>query len=816
VASGLTKKGTFVGVNRLNPPTTCSFWGKNQCSLILVVLTAIFLLSFTSVMKAQKPDEFASLEQLDQFGIRIIPKPGIYDTTIRIHFEVPDSMELIFRINDGRGIWKKAPVDLIVDEPVTLQCRVKIPGTQNHITYCGSYIIGCGHTLPVVCLTVHHDDFFPPEGIYVGHHIMDEDSVLIPIGRAFKKEKIPSHVEFFYDRKLVESGPFALKTFGGMTLGYPEKSLRIVGDEQFGKKKLKYRFFDSRPYNEYKSVVFRTSGNDQAVTRFKDIALSSVARDLGVDYMDFQPAVLYINGQYWGIHHLREKTGKTYVNIIHQADKDSLVFIQGSGMRHPDYLKMIRYMTRNYRQPDFVATMDSMLDIDNYFNFMIFQIFNANVDSRGNIRFWKASNLDNRYRWLFYDADHSAGMEFTSRNFLADKLSPTETHWYNPPYSTVIIRSLLANDSLRIRFINQYALLLGSWLRSDSMTRRIEYFKQWLEPEMPRHFKRRNHLRRETMKSWNRKVDDFKAFYQRMPAKAYEQLKQVFHLKGTWVLDIVVEPGCLKALKINESSLRFFHFTGQFFEGVPLAVEATCSNHLYRFTGWKGFAGWENFADTTRRLMLEPKKKDTIGLIAAYMHIPESSLYNEISFARFYKTMQTEKPLQWITWVNRDYYHRSIPPMTLYEDISHAEYAIPRMTLEGYESVVLCNDTNLFMRQFPYYEGVIIGAEFPVQFSHHHHWVLVDSSGCWVDSLVGTIPDRLLEKENRFLASIEHDSIGWKAFDVASDSVCFSRKPEHFIDSRSGRIPLTEEIYIGSAILATSLVVFFIFQTIRN
>ena len=782
-----------------------------------VVAMCLLVMAMPLTLKAQGSEKFASIRELRSFGVKITPGPGVYDSAISVGFEVPDSIELLFRLNDDQHQWHKVKGNLVFKKPVTLRCRIKTSGTVHPITYCGSYIVSANHTLPVVCLTVFHNDFFPPNGIYVGHNEYDEDSVLISRGRAFQKEKIPCHVEFFFENQLVESGPIALKTFGGMTLGYPEKSLRVIGDSDFGKKKLKYKFFVSRPYNEFKSVVFRTSGNDQAVTRFKDIALSSVARDLGLDYMDYQPAVLYINGIYWGIHHLREKTGITYLKINHQADEDSLVLIQGSGMRHPDYLNMVHYMTRNYRNPDFAAIMDSRLDVDNYFNFIIFQIFNANVDSRGNIRFWKDPTLDNRYRWLFYDSDHSAGMAFIHRNFLADKLSPVETHWYNPPYSTIVIRSLVSNATLRDCFINQYALLLGSWLRSDSMTSRIENFRQWLEPEMPRHFKRRNHLRRETLDSWNRKVDDFKTFYQRMPAKAYTYIKEVFNLKDRWMLKVETNPSYLKSLKINESQLRFSHFTGPFFSGIPLSIEATSENHLYQFEGWKGLEGLHDIeSETASRLLLDAAPYDTLNLVAVYTHIPRSSLSEQLTFRYFYTTMQTKNPLQWISWVNHDYYHLMVPPITLYDDIAASVHEIPGMMLEGYEAAVLCNDTASFLAQFPDFQGVLMEGSFPVQFHRDHQWVLVDSAGHWVDSLYVEIPERLLRYRNRFLASVEEDKIRWEAFDPHNDTIDFGIKPEYFIDIQSGRIPLTEEIYIGSAVLSASLIAFFLFQNFRK
>ena len=59
-----------------------------------------------------------------------------------------------------------------------------------------------------------------------------------------------------------------------------------------------------------------------------------------------------------------------------------------------------------------------MLDIRNYINYRVFQIYLNNTDSRGNIRYWNSKDLDGKFRMILYDTDLSFGN--ASRKYLGN------------------------------------------------------------------------------------------------------------------------------------------------------------------------------------------------------------------------------------------------------------------------------------------------------------------------------------------------------------------------------------------------------------
>ena len=106
------------------------------------------------------------------------------------------------------------------------------------------------------------------------------------------------------------------------------------------------------------------------------------------------------------------------------------------------------------------------MDINNFIDYYIAQIYYANTDWPGNnIKFWRPHTSDGKWKWILYDTDFGFGIPFMgSNNYLFNTLEfATETNgpgWPNPPWSTYLLRKLLENPSYSERFINLFLGIL--------------------------------------------------------------------------------------------------------------------------------------------------------------------------------------------------------------------------------------------------------------------------------------------------------------------------------------------------------------------
>lgn len=443
-----------------------------------------------------------------------------------------------------------------------------------------SFIFDTISKLPIVSITIPEEDLWDSQkGIYTrGSNAFFSDSTGHWENCNFQK-KWEKEIQLVYidsTRTEVINQPCGLRIFGESTRRQPDKSLKIVARKQYGKKRFNYPFFHQKPtINEYKQLVIRTSGNDYNSTRFKDVLNAYLARNLDLDYMAFQQIRMYINGEYWGVYNLREKINKHYLYYNKGASIDSSSIIMGRWVTQHGNRKRYKEMYDWFFKLD---TMDSLsyvkaqeyFDIRNYINYRAFQIFINNVDSRGNIRYWNASNLDNKFRMILYDTDLSFGS--VDKDYLAKCLSPKQTNWYNNTWSTIYFRKLMEHKDFRNEFINQYAHIMNTALHTDTIIAAVNHFESLYKDELPRSKSELpSHFRNVPipMEKWLKKVDHFRSFARKRPAIARDEIKNTLSNSGAYYLKIEGENG---TVSINNNYAIQLPFEGIYFKDIPLPI----------------------------------------------------------------------------------------------------------------------------------------------------------------------------------------------------------------------------------------------------
>jgi hypothetical protein len=67
-----------------------------------------------------------------------------------------------------------------------------------------------------------------------------------------------------------------IRIHGGWTRRDPIKSLRLYARSDYGESRFNYRIFPDLPFDNYNRLLLRNSGNDWAVTMFRDAAAQSL------------------------------------------------------------------------------------------------------------------------------------------------------------------------------------------------------------------------------------------------------------------------------------------------------------------------------------------------------------------------------------------------------------------------------------------------------------------------------------------------------------------------------------------------------------
>ena len=198
-----------------------------QKKLLYFLLLSLFFLVLVSADKKEKKGLFYynSFKKLD--GIKLSHKPGIYSKPIELNIKVEKDKKItIETISDS--ITTISGTKFQINKPTVVKISSISKEGKKH-SFVGTYIVGIKHDLPIVSLVVDHNDFFPPKGIYVEKKEKKSgpNSKSKTTGRAWDKKPITGFAQFFFLNDLKEELELDVKTYGGMTLDWKEKSLQL-------------------------------------------------------------------------------------------------------------------------------------------------------------------------------------------------------------------------------------------------------------------------------------------------------------------------------------------------------------------------------------------------------------------------------------------------------------------------------------------------------------------------------------------------------------------------------------------------------------
>lgn len=311
-----------------------------------------------------------------------------------------------------------------------------------------------------------------------------------------------------------------IRIFGAFSRKKQMKGIALVGRKGNGGSEITYPFFEDRPFESYKSLVLRASGQDSSSSRIRDVLMCGLANDADVDLavQAYVQVLVYINGEYWGVYNLREKVSRSYIAQHYGVqDKNTIDVLVGNGtlnsgsaQSEKDYASLIEYCkSKNCnlsRDSDYRYVCDRV-DVENFALYCAMEIIVGNTDT-GNIKFWRSSELDNKWRWLFYDfcwamnRNDENGEETTTgyrRDFFS-KYFHEKGHGASKAFSTVLGRSLIQNNDFMEIFVEKLSMLYNEVYTPEKINAKVDELANNIAAEMEWDFPR-----------WGLKVSNWKA-----------------------------------------------------------------------------------------------------------------------------------------------------------------------------------------------------------------------------------------------------------------------------------------------------------------
>jgi hypothetical protein len=181
-----------------------------------------------------------------------------------------------------------------------------------------------------------------------------------------------------------------------------------------------------------------------------------------------------------------------YIEANHGVDDKSLDLLEGqyevSAGSNKEYKALITYIENNSLvNNNNYNHVSSKMDIDEYINYMIVQIYGGNIDwPYTNIKYWREQSTTGKWRWMLFDTDRA--FEDYERDSFSLVLDPNGAVEPNPPWSTFLFRSLMKNATFKQKFISTFNTHLNDTFQPNRISGIINNMKNTIEPEIQRHF----------------------------------------------------------------------------------------------------------------------------------------------------------------------------------------------------------------------------------------------------------------------------------------------------------------------------------------
>ncbi|WP_170069427.1 CotH kinase family protein [Spirosoma pollinicola] len=470
--------------------------------------------------------------------------------------------------------------------------------------------------LPVVSISTNEKSLFDyNSGIYTAGTTFDgwragnptAESIFCSPGNFTNKDdnwQRSAHVQFFINGRSVLNQHADIAINGGCSRSTPRKSLRLYGDTDFN-----YPFFSNRPINQYYNrLLLRSGGNDWNFTTLIDTYMQTMVRHLPFDTQSNRPGIVFLNGEYWGVHNLMERYDQYYLNRNYGVDPDSVDIIKFDyGAYQADNGDLVKfYALKDY----FVGSptidygyVSTLMDVDGFSDYQISEIYAGNFDwPYNNQQLWRKRTSqyvptapkghDGRFRWMMNDMDWTlgAGNDYTSNSL--DRATSTGYDVSVTEY-TRFLRRLLEVSSYKTYFINRFADLLNTTFIPGRNIDLLNTFQQSYQPYMDEHFSRWK--TGNSLTKWLSNVNIVRTFLQQRPAYVRDHIRSRFSLTANRTITLSVSDTAKGYVKINTIDIlpstvgvatNPYPWTGTYFQGNAVRVVAK-ARVGYRFVSWQ-------------------------------------------------------------------------------------------------------------------------------------------------------------------------------------------------------------------------------------
>ena len=242
--------------------------------------------------------------------------------------------------------------------------------------------------------------------------------------------------------------------------------------------------------NQFKSFSLRDGGNDFSDLYFRDLIIQrTMGQNVDLDWQAGHSAVLYINGVYMGMLNIRERSNEDniysnydgledldMIEISHEQQGNKDMFIEELKEGSDDFYNAFKnfYSEKGHTKAEY----EQWLDVSEYLNVVILNLFYGNIDFPGNnLVYWRPNedakeDLPKRFRVIVKDTDFGIGLYGRSSDYNTIELMYNQNYdrgnaWAFTEPATRLFKNMMETPELLQMFIDKSCVYMGDFMNAE-------------------------------------------------------------------------------------------------------------------------------------------------------------------------------------------------------------------------------------------------------------------------------------------------------------------------------------------------------------
>lgn len=568
---------------------------------------------------------------------------GFYPGAQTVSISSPDAGVTIYFTTNGDkptagSTVYSAPVNISTTSVLRAIAISSNPLIPKSFVNSNTYFIGAGstHTIPVVSV------------------FGDQVDVLLG-GTQLVAE---TGLEYYSDTKvLVAEVDGTTDEHGNDSWAYSQRGFDFIGKDEMGYNSgVNTQVFENKDRDEFQRLIFKAAANDNypfagGGAHIRDSYAHTLAQraDLKLDPRTWEPCIVYVNGQYWGVYDIREKVDDLdFTSHYYQQDDPYVQFLQtwggtwtpyGGPAAQADWDALRNYITSNsmavQANYDYV---DSLFNVESFTDYFVYNSWLVSADwLNWNTSWWRGldpAGNKRKWRYTLWDLDAILGhyANYTGIPDTSPNADPCNVDALPNPGGqghTEILNALMANPGYKQFYTARYVDLMNTKLNCSFVLPLYDSMIAVIQPEMAGQIAKWGG----SFSSWQANAASFRQDLVDRCAAMSQGMVDCYSLTGPYNITYDVSPAGAGTIKVNSINPPSYIWSSSYFGGMQTLLKAK-PNGAYIFDHWDmpahtptpgsssdsvavSFTGPENVV-AVFRLATEPPGGEAVGVPTAF------------------------------------------------------------------------------------------------------------------------------------------------------------------------------------------------------